>query len=102
MPPRALPLRRDDQPAFVLHTFAYRETMHLPFYVSHPDVSGGQDCVSLTGHIDIVPTLLTLAGASRDQSAEIAGRELPGKDFSSALSDPKAAKNEMLVTPARR
>ena len=71
--------------------FAYRETMHLPFYVTHPDVSGGQDCVSLTGHIDIVPTLLTLAGASNDQSAEIAGRELPGKDFSSALSDPKAA-----------
>jgi len=26
MPPRAQPLRRDDQPAFVLHTFAYRET----------------------------------------------------------------------------
>lgn len=26
MPPRARPLRRDDQPAFVLHTYAYRET----------------------------------------------------------------------------
>jgi DNA repair protein RecO (recombination protein O) len=26
MPPRAQPQRRDDQPAFVLHTFAYRET----------------------------------------------------------------------------
>ena len=26
MPPRAQPLRRDDQPAFVLHTYAYRET----------------------------------------------------------------------------
>jgi DNA repair protein RecO (recombination protein O) len=26
MSPRAQPLRRDDQPAFVLHTFAYRET----------------------------------------------------------------------------
>jgi DNA repair protein RecO (recombination protein O) len=26
MPPRARPLRRDDQPAFVLHTYPYRET----------------------------------------------------------------------------
>jgi DNA repair protein RecO (recombination protein O) len=26
MAPRAQPLRRDDQPAFVLHTYAYRET----------------------------------------------------------------------------
>jgi len=26
MPPRPQPLRRDDQPAFVLHTYAYRET----------------------------------------------------------------------------
>lgn len=26
MPPRAHPLRRDDQPAFVLHTYPYRET----------------------------------------------------------------------------
>ena len=26
MPPRAQPLRRDDQPAFVLHAYPYRET----------------------------------------------------------------------------
>src|SRR5436309_2940888 len=26
MPPRAQPLRRDEEPAYVLHTYAYRET----------------------------------------------------------------------------
>ena len=26
MAPRSQPLRRDDQPGYVLHTFAYRET----------------------------------------------------------------------------
>lgn len=71
--------------------FAYRETMHLPMYMVHPDVGGGRDCVSLTGHIDFVPTLLSLCGATAEQTAEFAGRELPGKDFSTALSDPDAA-----------
>ncbi|MEQ9261402.1 MAG: sulfatase-like hydrolase/transferase [Roseovarius sp.] len=72
--------------------FAYKETMHLPMFVVHPDVAGGRDCVSLTGHIDFVPSILSLVGASPEQAAESAGRELPGHDFSTALSDPAAAK----------
>lgn len=72
--------------------FAYKETMHLPMYVVHPDVAGGRDCVSLTGHIDFVPSILSLVGATPEQAADAAGRELPGQDFSSALSDPAAAK----------
>ena len=72
--------------------FAYAETLHVPLYVVHPDVSGGRSCNALTSHIDIAPTLLALAGANRTQAAEIAGRELPGKDFTGALSDPRAAK----------
>lgn len=72
--------------------FAYQETMHLPMYLAHPDVKGGQDALSLTGHIDMVPTLLSLAGVSPTQADEFAGRELPGKDFSSVLSNPGAAK----------
>jgi len=42
--------------------FAYEENVHLPFYAIHPDVKGGQDCSALTGHIDLVPTLLGIAG----------------------------------------
>jgi arylsulfatase len=71
--------------------FAYRETFHVPMYVVHPDVRGGRSCGALSSHIDIAPTLLALAGTDRTRSAEIAGRELPGKDFSALLSDPAAA-----------
>lgn len=67
--------------------FAYQETMHLPMYIVHPDVKGGQDCKSLTSHIDFVPTLLSMAGASSERASEAAGRELPGKDFSPVFTN---------------
>ena len=72
--------------------FAYEETMHLPMYVVHPDVNGGQHCKALTGHIDFAPTLLSMAGASVDQASEAARRALPGKDFSSVFTGPANAK----------
>ena len=71
--------------------FAYQETFHVPMYVVHPDVRGGQNCGALTSHIDIAPSLLALAGADHTQAAEFAGRELPGKDFASLLNDPRGA-----------
>ncbi len=72
--------------------FAYQEAIHLPLLVVHPDVQGGQHCSALTSHIDLVPTLLSLAGASPTQAAELAGRELPGRDFSTVMTRPGAAK----------
>lgn len=69
--------------------FAYKETTHVPFYIVHPDVKGGGDCQSLTSHIDIAPTLLALAGVSKDNAAQFAGRTLPGKDISVALTNLK-------------
>jgi arylsulfatase len=71
--------------------FAYKETTHLPFHVTHPDVRGGQECRALTGHIDMVPTLLAMAGVAPGRMAEIAGRALPGKDITPLLSNPGAA-----------
>ncbi|MGY8638683.1 sulfatase-like hydrolase/transferase [Bradyrhizobium sp. 14AA] len=71
--------------------FAYEETTHLPFYMVHPDVRGGQECRALTGHIDVVPTLLSIAGIPASKSGEIAGRTLPGKDMTSLLTNPGAA-----------
>jgi arylsulfatase len=68
--------------------FAYRETTHLPLYVVHPDVAGGQQCKSLSGHIDLVPTLLSMAGVKPDRVGELAGRALPGKDLSPLLGNP--------------
>jgi arylsulfatase len=71
--------------------FAYEETTHLPLYVTHPDLRGGQDCRALTGHIDMVPTLLGLAGVEASRVAELAGRALPGKDLTPLLAAPGAA-----------
>ena len=71
--------------------FAYQETMHLPLYIVHPDVKGGQDCRSLTGHIDFVPTLLSMAGVQPGKVGDIAGRDLPGRDMSKALGNPRTA-----------
>jgi arylsulfatase len=68
--------------------FAYAETTHLPLHIVHPDVEGGQQCRSLSGHIDFVPTLLSMAGVAPDRAAEIAGRALPGKDLSPLLANP--------------
>ena len=68
--------------------FAYQETNHLPFYLMHPDVKGGQRCKSLSSHIDFAPTLLSMAGVTADRAAEIAGRTLPGKDLSPLLTNP--------------
>jgi arylsulfatase len=68
--------------------FAYWETNHLPLHIVHPDVAGGQQCRSLSSHIDFVPTLLSMAGVTPDRVTEIAGRALPGKDLSLLLANP--------------
>ncbi|MFO1163455.1 MAG: sulfatase-like hydrolase/transferase [Reyranellaceae bacterium] len=68
--------------------FAYRETNHLPLLIVHPDVMGGQQCRSLSSHIDFAPTLLALAGVKPDRAGELAGRALPGKDLSPLLGNP--------------
>ena len=68
--------------------FAYQETNHLPLYVVHPDVKGGQQCKALSSHIDFVPTLLSMAGVKADQAGQLAGRALPGKDLSKLLTNP--------------
>jgi len=68
--------------------FAYQQSNHLPLCIVHPDVNGGQQCKSLTSHIDFVPTLLSMAGVTADRAAEIAGRILPGKNLSPLLYNP--------------
>jgi arylsulfatase len=68
--------------------FAYQETNHLPLYMVHPDVKGGQQCKALSGHIDLAPTLLSMAGVRADRAAELAGRALPGRDLSQVLANP--------------
>ncbi|PZV18933.1 MAG: sulfatase [Pseudanabaena sp.] len=74
----------------------YEECIHLPLMIVHPDVKGGQNCEALTSHIDIAPTLLSMAGASVGQVSEFAGRDLPGKDMTKLLANPSAAKTNDL------
>jgi len=71
--------------------FAYQEAVHLPFYVVHPDVRGGKETQALSGHIDVAPTLLALAGVDDTRAAEFAGRELPGHNLASIIGNPAAA-----------
>jgi arylsulfatase A-like enzyme len=71
---------------------AYRETIHVPFVISSPLVNPSADTMvdidSVTSHIDLVPTLLGLAGYDAAQQAAlqplILGHEvydLPGRDL---------------------
>lgn len=71
--------------------FAYEEGIHVPLMIVHPDVSGGQSCRALTSHIDLVPTLLSMAGASDGRQGELAGRDLPGRDLTPVLGNPASA-----------
>jgi arylsulfatase len=83
--------------------FAYEEAIHLPLIISHPEVKGGRDCDALTGHIDIVPSILSMCGVDAGRRAEFAGRELPGKDFTAVLAstgtaDVHAVRESVLFT----
>ena len=71
--------------------FAYEEGIHLPFYMRHPDVTGGQSCHALTSHIDIAPTLLSIAGVDAARAGEVAGRQLPGRNIAPVLGSPRAS-----------
>lgn len=69
---------------------AFREQNHVPFVVRHPALEGGGRCKAVTSHIDIVPTILSLAGAD-DATKTRLTKGLPGKDLSPLLADPENA-----------
>lgn len=69
---------------------AFREQNHVPFIVKHPAVKGGQRCKAVTSHLDIVPTMLSLAGADAATQKRLT-KDLPGKDISQLLADPENA-----------
>ena len=74
---------------------AYREQNHVPMHIVHPDVKGGRTCQALTSHIDIVPTLISMAGGDESRKADLLAK-LKGKDFSGLLNNPQhASVNEL-------
>ncbi|MEQ8494492.1 MAG: sulfatase-like hydrolase/transferase, partial [Gammaproteobacteria bacterium] len=69
---------------------AYREQNHVPLMVVHPGHPGGRQCRSVTSHLDLAPTLISMTGAPEAMRRRIA-RDLPGRDFSAVLAAPEKA-----------
>jgi arylsulfatase A-like enzyme len=71
---------------------AYEEAIHVPLLVSCPArFPQGESVDALTSHVDIVPTLLALAGADEKEVQRVAARDhcevrpLVGRDLSALL-----------------
>ena len=73
---------------------AYKEQLNVPLYISHPDYRSNDDddnddgnndwnneCAALTSHMDIVPTILSMAGVENMPSS------LKGHDLTPLLGD---------------
>ena len=69
---------------------AYKEQNHVPLQIVHPDVDGGRECAALTSHMDLTPSLISMAGGDEAMKSEMLDK-LVGRDFSSVLNDPAGA-----------
>lgn len=67
----------------------YKENLRVPLIIAHPDVPGGRLSGALSSAVDIVPTLLGLAGVTGEALAD-RHADLPGHDLSAVVADPKA------------
>ncbi len=65
---------------------AYREQLNVPFIISHPAYQGNKRCRTVTSHLDIATTLVSIA---RGKSREVKG--LYGKDITVLLENPEKA-----------
>jgi arylsulfatase A-like enzyme len=77
---------------------AYDEALRVPFVIKGPGVAATQTGVDIpTSHIDLVPTLMGLAGIDADDATEAVGQEhdethrLPGRDLSRLVTGSRAA-----------
>ena len=65
---------------------AFREQNHVPFIISHPEYRGSQRCKAVTSHVDIAPTLVSIAGGKTSEEKGVCG-----KDITPLLENPEAA-----------
>ena len=72
-------------------TNAYREQNHVPLWIRHPEHGdqAGKACRAVTSHLDLAPTLLSLAGAA--EKRHTIAPEAKGKDLTPLLSQPEEA-----------
>ncbi|TPE58567.1 hypothetical protein FJQ54_16025 [Sandaracinobacter neustonicus] len=79
----------------------YREATQIPLLVRHPSRPGGVSTPTLASHIDMVPTLLGLAGvapaAVRQDVPELVGRDLSTVILDPAQEDPRQTGDGLLL-----
>lgn len=75
---------------------AYREQNHVPLIIRHPEMAGPARCNALTSHVDLVPTILSIAGADLATQVKAAGQPLVGRSFSHLLQDTGSATTNSL------
>jgi arylsulfatase len=69
---------------------SYEASAHVPLIVAHPASKAGASCSALTSHLDLLPTFVGLTGLPEaDRPAAV--KALPGRDFSTLLTDPGKA-----------
>ena len=76
---------------------AYEEALHVPFIVRGPGIEGRADGVQVpTSHVDLVPTLLGLAGADAASLLDLVGahhteaQPLPGRNLAGVVRSPES------------
>ena len=69
--------------------FVYQENTRVPFIVRHPDAAGGRQTAALGGAVDLIPTLLDLAGLDA-AAARQRYRGLVGHSVAAPVADPAA------------
>lgn len=71
--------------------FSYEENIHVPFFIVHPEITGGQSSKAVSSHLDLAPTILNLTGAATKDIKKITS-SLHGNDMTPVLADPSGAK----------
>ncbi len=69
----------------------FHEALHVPFMISAPGVQGGQRSASLTGSVDIYPTLCELTGLEPPSHAQ-------GTSMVPELKDPQAVTHKAIFS----
>ena len=65
----------------------YKENLHVPLVVYHPEFEGGRRVSSVTSHLDLAPTFVHMTNISGEKKAEITAG-LKGKNLMELMRNP--------------
>ncbi len=69
----------------------YEQAVRSPLIIAAPGIKGGQSCAAPTGHIDVFPTLCSLAGLAIPDCVQ-------GKDIAPLMKDPAASVRKAILS----